>query len=468
MSELAVTLRSASRPSGGVRRGLYAKSTSEVRWASLLLTAALTLTIMEGAFRKWVIGTETDKWSLVAYFSKDLAFAALLLVPAQAELPAALLWFGKWLIPGCVLLIGGALLSALKGLNPVGAALTLRAAVFLPVVAFFAARRLISFRITHAGCLLAVLTLGNCALGIAQNRLSANHVLNRYAVADAMVTAVDSGVRATGTFSYITGLAVLSSVGIWAGIALLSLAQNKFHYAAGITAVLAGLGCGLSSVSRGPVVIGGMMLVIWVLASGGHPKVLRSLAGLMGATILLAGIGLLPTLEKLGRGVLERHETGGDSLPARVIGQVGQAFEALSAAPLGNGLGTEQVAGNYAASGDLKFTNYEEQLPRLVLEVGLLGVAGFLVICVGALFVLESARNATHHPGRRAVYRLTQVLLAALFYTNVVFNHTASAFAWIIFAAVVGASGTQVPRHVAQYGTCPEPNANLRRSGAAA
>src|SRR5438445_524601 len=52
--------------------------------ARLLLSLALALAVLEGAIRKWVIGSEAGSWGYLAYFSKDILFASLLLMPRQA------------------------------------------------------------------------------------------------------------------------------------------------------------------------------------------------------------------------------------------------------------------------------------------------------------------------------------------------------------------------------------------------
>ena len=47
-----------------------------------ILASALALTVVEGAIRKWVIGSAFQVGSYAAYFSKDIVFTLLLLVPA--------------------------------------------------------------------------------------------------------------------------------------------------------------------------------------------------------------------------------------------------------------------------------------------------------------------------------------------------------------------------------------------------
>lgn len=412
-----------------------------VPWIVLLV--ALALTVLEGALRKWVEPFGEGVWKYAAYFSKDVAFAALLLFPARGGLSAPLQTFRLWLIAGCALLLVGAVISAEKQFNLVGAALTLRAAVFLPLLACFAVPRLKGTSADWAAWLLCGLAVANFALAVVQNRLPADHVLNRYATDAQAVVVLESGVRATGTFSYITGLAVMSSVGIWAGMVLLSLAGNHWQRLAGWAAIVAGFGCGLVSVSRAPVVIAAVVMVLWILISRATISVLVRSA--VACALLVGGLivfDVIPIFSEHAQNLRDRQEAAGDSFKERAFGQLGEARHALEMAPLGLGLGTEQVGGNFYATGQMEFTNFESQLPRLVLETGALGLAGFLVVCAGAIFALETAKRKAQSDGEKSMLLATQLFLLPIFYTNIIFNHTASAFVWMIFAvALAGCEG---------------------------
>jgi hypothetical protein len=409
--------------------------------ARLLLLGAVTLTVVEGAIRKWVLGSEAGAWSHLIYFSKDLFFAGLLLLPRRQQPTAEMALFRRWLFIGGGLVALGGAIAACRSVNPVGAALTLRATIVLPAIACAAVPRLCGLKLLPVAASVGALTCVNCGLGILQNHLPADHLLNRYAGNETEVAVLESGVRATGTFAYITGLAVLSSVGIWAGLAMTSLAAEGLGMGAGAVTILASIGCGLASVSRGPLVVGAVLLASWpVFVSYRSGRLLKPFW--TSALITLAGLvlSLVPEARQMTLAVLERHEQGEDTFQQRVFGQFSQAAAAAAIAPLGEGLGTEQVAGNYAAAGAMRFTTFEDQLPRLILETGVFGTMGFIIICVGALRSLQLAKESASDPQARAILLATQVLLGCLFYVNMVFNHTVAAFAWIIFAAVMGAT----------------------------
>jgi hypothetical protein len=415
-------------------------ASSTLVWPVCILLAAFTLTILEGAFRKWVVGSEGGVWKYVAYFSKDVMFAGLLVFSARGILAESARVFERWLWAGAAFLVIGAALSADKGFNPVGAALTMRATVVLPFLALLAIPRLRGLPLRWVGWLLALFTILNFVLGVVQNRLPSDHVLNRYAADTEVIVAVESGVRATGTFSYITGLTVLASVGIWAGMTLLSLATNQWQRVGGWASIAAGVGCGLVSVSRAPTVIAIVVVSFWVLFSRASISVL---ARSMAAGAILAGtlvvFEVVPIFSQLGAALRERHVEAGDTFRDRAFGQFAETGMVLNTAPFGMGLGTEQVGGNFAASGTMAFTSFESQMPRIAMETGVLGLLGFLVICAGAIIALQAAKREASSDGVKAMLLATQLLLLPTFYTNIIFNHTASAFVWMLFAAVLGA-----------------------------
>jgi hypothetical protein len=417
-------------------------SASTIQKAWLVLLAALAMTVLEGAFRKWVFPSG-GALKYLLYFSKDIIFALVLLFPKRSLPSPAMKVFGNWLIPGCVLLGAGAVLSSPHGLNPVGALLTARACVILPVIAWLAVPRLAGLPLRWVIWLLVAFTVLNFALGVEQNRLPSDHILNRYSETGMDIVAMESGVRATGTFSYITGMTIISSVGIWAGLSLMSLAKKQWQRIGAWPALAAGFGCGLASISRGPIVVGVAMVAGWMVCSrDGLSALFRSLVTGAFCLVIASGLGVAPIFSELGAGVMQRQANGGDTFNNRAFGQFGEMFDALEMAPLGHGFGTEQIGGQYYATGQGGFNHFESPLPRLVMETGVLGLIGYLVICAGALLALQRAKREAANVGAKAMLLATQFFLLPMFYGNVIFNHTASAFVWIIFAAVLAAAET--------------------------
>jgi len=107
------------------------------------------LTVLEGAGRKWVVGSDTGAWGYLLYFSKDLAFLSLLFLPRKKVSLVSHKIFARSLLMGGVLLFAGAGLSSAYDINAVGAILTLRAVLILPIVAYLVLPRIpaISMRV---------------------------------------------------------------------------------------------------------------------------------------------------------------------------------------------------------------------------------------------------------------------------------------------------------------------------------
>jgi hypothetical protein len=413
-------------------------SSSKTRFAFVAILTSLLLTVLEGAIRKWVIGVDTSELSYIVYFSKDIVFVSLCFLPVKKKPASALDIFRRWLILGCFLFLSGALGSSAIGINPVGSVLTLRGAIFLPLLACAVLRRINVISLRVVAWLLTGLTLVNFVLGVFQNHLPADNVLNRYASLSTEITVLSTGVRATGTFAYIAGMGVISIVGIWAGLILLSINSNQRDRIGGWIAVISGFGCGLASVARAPILIGGLMMATWLIFN--RVRLSSSIRIIITAALLYLAIimlGVMPTFSELGQELIQRQDSAGDSFNSRAFGQFQEAYEALIIAPFGNGLGTEQVAGNYYSNGATGFTTYETQMPRVVMETGILGLVGFLMICASAIYCLQLAKKTSSTKSDRSILLTTQVLLVSIFYTNVIFNHTASAFVWLIFVVVM-------------------------------
>lgn len=419
------------RPRSGMR-------TQHFAWGIMLV--ALALTVLEGAARKWLIGSAFDSTSYLAYFSKDVAFGLLLLMPRRGGGEFHGEVFRRWLVPGCFLLITGAAGSSLESVDLGGSILTLRAVLLLPLLACFIMPRLRGMPLPWIVWTIGALTLINFVLGVYQNQLPASHVLNRYATDVMDIATSPSGVRATGTFSYITGMAVFSLVGVWCGMVGLSLARDIRQQIFGAATLVGGVACGLASVSRGPVLMAALMLVAWLTFSEfWASKKARALAG---ALLLLGGAAvfdLTSTIFDLGQGLRLRVESANDSVSDRALGQFDDALEAIGLAPFGSGLGTEQIGRSAFTMGMLANVTFESQLPRIVLELGVLGLIGFIVVSIGAVAALQASKRRCADGGEKAALLATQLFLIASFFSNIVFNHVASAFAWLIFTAVMAA-----------------------------
>lgn len=412
-----------------------------VFWLSLTF---LTI-VFEGALRKWVPGFASGAGRNIAYFSKDLILVlGVVLMTGRAWRAApGLEELRKWGLPALGLIGFGGILSLIAGFNAVGAVLTLRALLVLPLLAYLYAgwsgKRFPLLGFAFVGVVLGV---GNGVLGLIQSGLPSSHFINKYAADETFIVELTSGVRATGTFAYITGLGVTSAMGVWAGMVMISLARSKWQLLWGVVGILGGIACSFASISRGTVVTAIAMLAVWALSSVRASRLMVKgilAAGGVGLVLLLISPGLAERFADLGLGVFDRFESAGDNNTQRAVGQWGEMWEAVAQTPFGNGLGTEQVGGNIAVKGMASFTTYESQFPRLVMELGVLGFAGFMTMVAAVIMGLQRMKHGPGGARWDMVVTATQVFLLGQFYTNVAFNHTASAFVWVIVAAVFAA-----------------------------
>ena len=417
------------------------------------LTLALMFNVLEGAVRKWVPGFSGGAGRGVAYFSKDILFlfaVGCVLVGPIARPRPALVASISWGALALGLIAAGGTLSFFFGFNPVGTVLSVRAMIILPCAAFlFASHRekfpLMGFAIVAAG-----LAMLNAPLSLLQSGLPNDHILNKYAEGEAIVVEVASGVRATGTFAYITGLGIASALGVWGGIVIISLSQNKKQQTFGALAILAGFGCAFASISRGTFVVAGTMLVLWALRARKARRMLLQ-SSLLACVALAVAMLVVPSISnrfvKVADGTIDRFESAGDNNMTRTFGQWEEMHNAVTAHPLGTGLGTEQVGGNFAAKGKAGFTTYETQLPRIVAEFGLIGLLGFFALAFAAFYSLQRTRQPSK-PRWNMVVTATQLFVMGQLYVGVVYNHSASAAVWIVMAGVLAAAPVPAPRRL--------------------
>lgn len=413
----------------------------------MLLLLSILACVFEGAFRKWVFRESVGPIRYACYFAKDFIWIALIIFCRPRGEAVARETFKKLLTVGLPLVLTGAALSATRELNLVGAVLSFRALILLPLLAYFTLPRIVGVKIQTVAFLIGSLTILNAMLGIAQYSSPTDAAINYYASESlGGATAFEENVRAVGTFSYITGYANLAEAGSWAGLALLCLSGGRLSYIVlGWAFYLASLVCALVSISRGTVITVLAMLVV-LAVSGKHAiaSLVKGLAAIVGIVAIGYALNLNPIVVRLSDTVIARHEASDDTIEGRAIDPVLEIGLAASIAPVGLGFGTEQVAGVFAETGVMNLGHFEYQFPRLVLETGLIGLAGFLITCAGTLYVMFDTRRKTMDEGLRRVFVLSAFLVGSYFYTNVAFNHFASFFAWMIVAVTLAAASKSI------------------------
>jgi hypothetical protein len=409
---------------------------------------------MEGAARKWFFSSGSIA-KYLCYFSKDILFGLLVVTTWPRTAINGSDSLKKFLTFGISLCVVGAIISSTEEYNLVGAVLSARALFFLPLIAYLALPRLGGIKLEGVALLIGLFTIANAGLGLLQYHASPDALINHYATeAGSPADMFQGNVRAAGTFSYITGYGNMASVGAWAGLTLLCLAAGRIQYVmAGWAIYLAALLCGLASISRATVLLVGATFIVFVLSGRqGLANLFKAGAGLTVIFLVAYSVNLSSKFTALSDKLLQRSEMAGDSFGERTLNPISEIGDAFETAPMGGGFGMQQVGGVYAETGIMAFRSWENQFPRLVIETGILGLAGFFVTCIGALGALFTARNSCPTEGLRRVCALTIFLFSSLFFTNVAFNHTASFFAWSIFAVTIAAVSGRSEAVVAPHG----------------
>jgi hypothetical protein len=250
-------------------------------------------------------------------------------------------------------------------------------------------------------------------------------------------------VRATGTFSYISGYAVYLIF-----IAFLAIAYNfarnwriKNNILPLISLTLI-IGAMFTTGSRGPVYI--------LIASVPIMSCLALMTGALSIkaagrlVILLAFIGIaaLSISSRAFNAFQERALGASDSTFERLLGPLVEMTKAISEAPLlGFGTGTAQAAAVAIMGSDwaswLQGLVLETEMARVVVEIGVIG--WILVYGLRMLIVVYALRSLWlfKDPAYRSFGIVLSIYLALAMIGNITFDPTANFYFWSAFGLVL-------------------------------
>jgi hypothetical protein len=402
-----------------------------------LVALAVALCILEGSGRKWLLPDSSPVVQAIFYFSKDAALllAAITAGNYRARSPEVHLF--RQCLPAVALLLALATAASLSGATLVGSALSLRSMLVLPCLAVCIAPGLrsrtdLELIVRTVG----LLSIGVAILGVLQFYLPAGHILNqRLARTEDAVMSLGR-VRASGTFSYISGMADLAVAASWAGAYLLLV---NFRNPLGYLFIVAGLTCTSAALSRSGIVWSFALLGLVLALSRRGIK-----AAVVVALILLVAWLYAPAdpnpHQQIGiiTGTAARHKVS-DSFTERAMNVIIELLSALDENAAGNGLGSGQIGEAAYEVGTRKLRAYEGELARTVYETGIIGLFAVGLCRVSLLLLLW--RSLVHDFGqltRLAFLRRASLgALAVFFAGNTCFSHVASSFVWIIAAVAL-------------------------------
>lgn len=406
------------------------------RIESYWLLGILSAVVCEGALRKWVLPGELHP---VAFFSKDIVGLGYIFYHTNRTKSDKSVLLKLLSYISAILLI----LSFLQGLGGIwqSAVITYKNIVLWPLIAanisFNTRKQTWQFIATA----IAFITLGMFVLGGKQFVSPASSWLNQYAWT---VAGLDSpvatfggitGVRATGTFSYISGMsefAVFSFIICLYGLLNESKFRQKVLLIGGCSAAI---GCGVESGSRASLVLIVFVGVITLLVNLSQIKTIICIVLFFILSVIFASV----TLDKQAKEqYLRRWTLNPDETLRRFTneGLRGNYWEMLCANPTGVGLG--QVNG-YAVftisqqNRSVETNLYEDGASMAIHEAGVLGVLAFcLVPSVLGIKVLAAltCRNASV----RVITGMFGVVPLVGLMAGVWHDHNNTAFTWLQIA----------------------------------
>ena len=403
-----------------------------ISFAGRCVIASIALCVFEGATRKWLLPNSVPAVQALMYFSKDvpLAIAALSTLMHPRRTASAI--FGpmaQLLIVGTLLVVMGSLI-AIEGFNPMGAVITLRNGVILPWVAWLLGRNLTGRSDIVAIChVVGCSAITNAILGGIQFYLPGDHYLNLQPT-DLTAAVEDAGrLRASGTFSYITGMADLCIFTAWAGAVLVGGFPRR---PLGYIYVFAGLTCTAVAMSRSGLLYS-LALISLVLIFNSKLRLVGIAIALIGAFGYGFGGSFFDEAATddpgIHNAIWSRHKAAGEGIEDRAFGTIISDLPAVAAEyPFGVGLGSSQMSGQVSAKENslTVFVSTEGEHARVVYEVGVLGFCGIYLIRMGSLVILIALIQSIAFDDRQARYAAWWPTVFLIFFglnMSIVFDH---------------------------------------------
>lgn len=419
----------------GIRIDAHKKAQIRVEW---VLIAAVVAAILEGAARKWLIpGTSPIRY--FAYFSKDIILACGLLVYVKPRYNPLLAKASSIVRMGIGITILGTVISLSSGINTVGAVFTIRTTVVLPMLALLIASKLRTQTIFALSYVILAAAVLNAPLGGIQYASPPGSAVNKYAnETEYGVATAGEKTRATGTFSYINGFGVFGSAAICSGLILICKSTKLRDSQMGYGAISAGLICVAATVSRGVALATLIQLLCWILFA--RIKQSAVLGGILVTTVLVITLFVMDATDQavdILTAAQRRHSEVSSGEGNRIINIFNELLEAIDKAPLGTGVGTQQVVGVYAKTGVFTFASVETEWARVVMETGVFGFVGFSITYFGVVYVLMTGWWQKRGGKRDDLYFAVALTCGIWVMGGVAFNHVSSFFFWVFAAGAL-------------------------------
>jgi hypothetical protein len=392
----------------------------------------LLATVFEGALRKWILPASLHG---MAYLAKDVIACAFIL---RFGIQNRFYWLKRFRRQ--VLLIAALILPSFligAGLSYEPAIITYKNAVLWPLFALHLACWLDGRSIRRLTSLFCILCIGLAILGTIQFESPKNAAINEYAWnvmgarQEISVFGSSPQPRATGTFSYISGLSTFGAVSFaWIMWRFLTTRNNRHLCAAGAAGSLI---CIFTSGSRAAFVIAVLGLVTAIVVSSNIKHKGRAIG-----LILLLSIAFGTVVDKrIVDAYLGRATKAGDSSWTRVIGEGTYFIDLLVQDPIGVGLGQKTPVEVFRGSRRRRasvITFVEDSRSHLVTEGGLLALVGQALTLFLFLRIFFLSWRSKLEQSRIAGGVLAPPLIY-LFSNSLWFDHVGAALWWFAIGA---------------------------------
>jgi hypothetical protein len=136
---------------------------------------------------------------------------------------------------------------------------------------------------------------------------------------------------------------------------------------------------------------------------------------------------------------LRRFERSSDNVESRLEAKIQEIQEGLTRYPLGLGLGAGQPASHFASRATDRHRVIEDEMGRILLEVGIPGFLGVVLIRLLVVREMSSLLFSSVDKRLRALYAASLMMVTLSLLSNTIFNHTWSSVTWCVVALVFGA-----------------------------
>ncbi len=410
---------------------LHSSALRAMKTQDFYLVLAVVAFYLEGSIRKWVL-PEHSPWMEPVALSKAVFIGLAVLFSTRTSLGTPLDYFRSHIVGLPFVMISlGACISAFTRVHVLGAILTLVSLLGVPYIATWVPRALSRRGLHHALIAASAIMIMMVPLVIAQYMSDRTDFINCYVGGDnhgVSTTGFNNRVRATGTFSYITGLSIGSLIGEAAAIFMYMTTNSSRIKAFAMIAIASSAVCGLATVSRGSLLANTGLLFGWAyFARGMQPKIVVAMSLAFFWLIVVQGSG---GASQVIQAVFVRSSVVSDSYFDRIVGLFADFVTQLNRVPLGGGLGRSQnVSGGFYNAG------VETELGRIVFEVGAVGFIGYLFVFWGAAIWLLRTSWQCHNHLARTIGIVSSVCCTLLLLIGVVFNHVSLMAFWASFTA---------------------------------